>query len=528
MLVVLFLTILLLPSIHGIQCSSNSSLECKRYCYQNVNDGTTGCLEDLEVLPPDFTCPFGTHTYCYATTSSEWYEDNNILYACNSTDCLKDAKSKFPIPKMRYDFYSMAIFYICGTLSLLLVTILGVFPLSYRLYAKRKNQKLTESGLNPELDPELFKNIWPQSITKHKDTVATGLIPLEETDDALKEIEKYQKMDRTKSDHVPDPDLKITFERHYVYKKGGHKMVTFARQMPSKYETLLFQMLEHGPGSFALDAIEINEVLDLAHNMFSAEASLVEINAPCIVIGELDASYPDIFRWLQVLGFPGQKKLIFAGGVFDSTAAGAIETLALVAALKVALPFDVFVIKGAKEMVDYHFPSRFGRNVSNGLGVAVNRMFSQLPLAVLVEKKILVVHSGISTKMRKLETIINIRRPITISNLPDLAQDLIYSIPTLDSPGRRSFTEDTVYQVCEDLNLELIIRARGRSAEGHFTFANQRMLSIFSKTSMNEHEKGCAVTIEPKGIVRLHTIEDDSQLSPSPSSSEPTSSSAPT
>lgn len=64
----------------------------------------------------------------------------------------------------------------------------------------------------------------------------------------------------------------------------------YARLMPTKYETVLHQMLEHGPGAFSLDAVEVNEVLDQSFNIFAAEASLIEIRSPCLVIGEFRAS----------------------------------------------------------------------------------------------------------------------------------------------------------------------------------------------------------------------------------------------
>ena len=63
------------------------------------------------------------------------------------------------------------------------------------------------------------------------------------------------------------------------------------------------------------------------------------------------------------------------------------------------------------------------------------RVFMQLPLAAIIGKRILGMHGGISPKLKSLQDIVEIKRPIDDFVVGSLACDLVWSDPDLVRNG---------------------------------------------------------------------------------------------
>ena len=57
----------------------------------------------------------------------------------------------------------------------------------------------------------------------------------------------------------------------------------------------------------------------------------------------------------------------------------------------------------------------------------VNRLFNWLPLAALIEKKIICMHGGIGRSINHVEQIENLQRPITMEAGSVVLMDLLWS-----------------------------------------------------------------------------------------------------
>ena len=57
---------------------------------------------------------------------------------------------------------------------------------------------------------------------------------------------------------------------------------------------------------------------------------------------------------------PPKSKLLFLGGLIDPNEPGSLDCLALVAAMKVAFPCHVFLLRGVPESIKISFGSRYG------------------------------------------------------------------------------------------------------------------------------------------------------------------------
>ena len=62
----------------------------------------------------------------------------------------------------------------------------------------------------------------------------------------------------------------------------------------------------------------------------------------------------------------------------------------------------------------------------------INRLFNWLPLAALIEKKIICMHGGIGRSINHLEQIESLQRPITMEAGSIVLMDLLWSVQILD------------------------------------------------------------------------------------------------
>uniref|UniRef100_A0AC34RKZ7 Serine/threonine specific protein phosphatases domain-containing protein n=1 Tax=Panagrolaimus sp. JU765 TaxID=591449 RepID=A0AC34RKZ7_9BILA len=296
-------------------------------------------------------------------------------------------------------------------------------------------------------------------------------------------------------------------------------MVIYDRLRSTKYDQLLYQMIEHGPGSFYVHPMEINEILDKAFCIFSAEETLLELEAPTVIIGDLRGQYCDFFRWLKLTGFPPKQQILILGGFFDGTICGSIELLVFIAALKVALPYNFFVIRGVTEFIGVDLKRGFSRRVCADLSSAALRMFSQMPLAAVISQKILCVHSGISPRIKSFKSISSIKRPIVDLTCSKIVLDLLFNLPDptiqstkpIQSGHGHFFGESVVDQVLNRLDLELIVRGRNSSPQGYFLFNNRRVLTLWSAIG-RDTSFGVVAVVEKNLEITLKRIQTEEKV----------------
>ena len=119
-----------------------------------------------------------------------------------------------------------------------------------------------------------------------------------------------------------------------------------------------------------------------------------------------------------------------------------------------------------------------------------------LPVAALIEDKILCMHGGLSKDMTSLDQIKSIQRPAKIPETGILC-DLLWSDPSpLSSPelfdlirnewGQNDrgvsyvFSETVVKRLVEQYDIDLIVRGHQVMEDGYSFFADRKLLTIFS------------------------------------------------
>jgi protein phosphatase len=226
---------------------------------------------------------------------------------------------------------------------------------------------------------------------------------------------------------------------------------------------------------------------------FSAEATVLEVTPPCIVVGDLHGQVLDLVRILTRYGDPGGWRYVFLGDLVDR-GEFSVETLVLVFLLKAIWPTDVFVIRGNHEFASlcsqHGFLSQVLSVYTFSVFQAATDAFAHLPLAAKIGKA-LCVHGGIGPAIENIAAIREIPRPADDFTEAAIAE-LVWSDPSDDvsmyepSETRGAgcvFGESAVTQFLTASNLEVLVRAHECVLDGYRWQFAKRVLTVFSASN---------------------------------------------
>ncbi|VAI12651.1 unnamed protein product [Triticum turgidum subsp. durum] len=258
---------------------------------------------------------------------------------------------------------------------------------------------------------------------------------------------------------------------------------------------------------FFLDCNEIADLCDSAERIFSSEPSVIKLKAPIKIFGDLHGQFGDLMRLFDEYGAPSTAgdiayiDYLFLGDYVDR-GQHSLETITLLLALKVEYPHNVHLIRGNHEAADINALFGFRIECIERMGERdgiwtwhrVNRLFNWLPLAALIEKKIICMHGGIGRSINHIEQIENLQRPITMEAGSVVLMDLLWSDPTENDsveglrpnargPGLVTFGPDRVMEFCNNNDLQLIVRAHECVMDGFERFAQGHLITLFSATN---------------------------------------------
>ncbi|CAM6043751.1 unnamed protein product [Sphagnum compactum] len=258
---------------------------------------------------------------------------------------------------------------------------------------------------------------------------------------------------------------------------------------------------------FFLDCNEIAELCDASERLFARESSVLQIRAPVKIFGDLHGQFGDLMRLFDEYGSPSTAgdityiDYLFLGDYVDR-GQHSLETISLLLALKIEYPMNVHLIRGNHEAADINALFGFRIECIERLGERdgiwawqrINQLFNWLPLAALIEKKIICMHGGIGRSINHVQQIEALQRPITMEAGSVVLMDLLWSDPTENDsveglrpnargPGLVTFGPDRVMDFCKNNDLQLIIRAHECVMDGFERFAQGHLITLFSATN---------------------------------------------
>ena len=235
---------------------------------------------------------------------------------------------------------------------------------------------------------------------------------------------------------------------------------------------------------------EIKFLIDKSLPIIKEQKMLIELEAPLHVCGDIHGQYYDLLRIFEHCGYPGEYNYLFLGDYVDR-GKQSLETICLLLCYKIKYPEKVTLLRGNHESSVtnriYGFYDECKRRYNVRLWRSFTDLFNFLPVAALIDEKILCMHGGLSPDLKNIQNIKDITRP---TDIPDtgLLCDLLWSDPDKDvleyDENDRGvsviFGEKIVLDFNKKNDLDLIIRAHQVVDDGYEFFAQRQLITIFS------------------------------------------------
>ncbi|KAL1550230.1 Serine/threonine-protein phosphatase bsl1, variant 3 [Salvia divinorum] len=381
----------------------------------------------------------------------------------------------------------------------------------------------TSEGSDTEVDVRLH----PRAVVVAKETVGNlgGMV----RQLSLDQFENESRRMLPSHNDLSNPTKKFARQKS---PQGLHKKASFTGfsllQSFSIISTLLRPRNWKPPVNrkFFLDSYEVGELCYAAEQIFMQEQTVLQLKAPVKVFGDLHGQFGDLMRLFDEYGFPSTAgdityiDYLFLGDYVDR-GQHSLETITLLLALKIEYPENVHLIRGNHEAADIN--ALFGFRIeciermgeSDGIWAwtRFNQLFNYLPLAALIEKKIICMHGGIGRSINSVEQIEKLERPITMDAGSIVLMDLLWSDPTENDsveglrpnargPGLVTFGPDRVTDFCKKNKLQMIIRAHECVMDGFERFAQGQLITLFSATNYcGTANNAGAILVVGRGLV---------------------------
>eukprot|EP00038_Savillea_parva_P003507 m.126694 g.126694 ORF g.126694 m.126694 type:complete len:692 (-) comp11194_c0_seq4:242-2317(-) len=289
------------------------------------------------------------------------------------------------------------------------------------------------------------------------------------------------------------------------------------------------------------------------------QPTVVRVRQPVKVFGDIHGQLRDLLLLFREFGMPTHRggdiecvKYVFNGDFVDR-GAHQIEVVALLFALKIMYPARVFLIRGNHEFRDVNtFMELDGFKTKVDLAFedmgprvfeSVHQCFDWLPLACLVEERVLVLHGGIGAGQWAISDLEAVQRPVR--DLDDARADdvdamrrnqmvleALWSDPSdSDEAMRRGvhwgnrgsdsipeFGPDVTETFCTANGIDVVVRSHQWVARGYKVMHGGHLLTVFSARNYFDVEDNdgallliaedaeAAIRIRPKAL--LQTEED--------------------
>ncbi len=219
-------------------------------------------------------------------------------------------------------------------------------------------------------------------------------------------------------------------------------------------------VIYHGRGSLSLEWIK-DVINDMKNNIylhqkyllqiikanidiFKNQKSLIDIeikqNEMINICGDTHGQFYDLLNIFKINGYPSEKNPYLFNGDFVDRGSFSLETITTLLLFKLLYPNHFYLSRGNHEARNlnkiYGFEKEILTKYNKDIYEAFIKLFYSLPLAHVINNKILIIHGGLfSSDDITLNDIRNINRFIEVP-VEGIMCELLWSDPTI-IPGRR-------------------------------------------------------------------------------------------
>jgi len=235
---------------------------------------------------------------------------------------------------------------------------------------------------------------------------------------------------------------------------------------------------------------EVKGICLKSREIFLSQSSFLELEAPIKICGDIHGQFQDLLRLFDCGGWPPETNYLFLGDYVDRGPQG-LESICLLMALKIKYPLNFFMLRGNHESAIINRIYGFYEECKKRYNVKVWKIFGDcfncLPVAAIIEEKIICMHGGLSPELSSFEQITKLPRP---SEVPEsgLMCDLMWADPEAEVAGWEEnergvsyvFGPEVVSLFLKKYDLDLICRAHQVVEEGYEFFSKRQLVTVFS------------------------------------------------
>jgi serine/threonine-protein phosphatase PP1 catalytic subunit len=253
--------------------------------------------------------------------------------------------------------------------------------------------------------------------------------------------------------------------------------------------------------------------------IFLSEPSLLTLDPPIHICGDIHGQYLDLLRVFELGGLPPVSRYLFLGDYVDR-GERSVEVIILLFALKLRHPQSLYMIRGnheSPEMTElFGFGDECKRKYGGQIWALFLRVFETLPIAAVIGASYFCVHGGLSPGLHSLDDVRSIKRPTAIPE-DGLLADLLWSDPDRDvhewGPNERGETISWGLKVAskfmEATKLSFIVRAHQMAMAGyaHPFHPDRSVVTVFTASGYaGQYQNRAAVMSIDDALVHTFSI----------------------
>ncbi|CAI8006991.1 Serine/threonine-protein phosphatase 5 [Geodia barretti] len=255
------------------------------------------------------------------------------------------------------------------------------------------------------------------------------------------------------------------------------------------------------------------KILLRSKEIFEVQPSLVAVSIPdssdrFTVCGDIHGQFYDLLNIFTLNGLPSQDNPYLFNGDFVDRGSFSVEVILSLLGFKVLYPDHFFMSRGNHESINmnqmYGFEGEVRAKYSQQMWDLFTEIFNWLPLAHLLQSRVLVTHGGLfsrdGVKVSELVDIDRNRQP------PEegLMCDLLWSDPQYipgRGPSKRGvgvqFGPDVTEEFCSTNGIDLVIRSHEVKEEGYEVAHGGKCITVFSAPNYCDQmgNKGAFITL---------------------------------
>ncbi|KAI9322621.1 Metallo-dependent phosphatase-like protein [Dichotomocladium elegans] len=293
-------------------------------------------------------------------------------------------------------------------------------------------------------------------------------------------------------------------------------------------ERFIDQMIERFKNQKTIHRKYAFQIILAVRKLIMEAPSLIDVKVPesgtLTVCGDVHGQFYDFINIFETNGYPDAKHAYLFNGDFVDRGSFSVEVILTLFAYKWLYPHGLFLARGNHETDNmnkvYGFEGEVRAKFNETMFNLFSETFNALPLAHVIQNKILVVHGGLFSRddvtlddIRKIDRLA-IRQP----GSDGLMCELLWSDPQPENgrcPSKRGvgiqFGPDVTKNFLERNNLDMLIRSHEVKEEGYVIEHNGQCVTVFSAPNYwyvpIEERWKCRLIIKKKLVIRWATRE---------------------